>query len=164
MKVHIWPDIWCAAHFVWSTFCVQHILCGAHLVCSSCSRRVQPSLANWLCRWESCIRRHRCSKCSIQMLEHYPKELEVRLVQSTKRIEVRAQRDPRISFLFIFSNKKCVVDANVGCPPVFGGNGGAGKDRLILTPANPSDLPFSSILVSFIFLWLWVAGWPRDHF
>ena len=151
MKVHIWPDIWCAAHFV----------------CSTCSRRVQPSLANWLCRWESCIRRHRCS---FQMLEHYPKELEVRLVQSTKRIEVRAQRDPRIYFLFIFSNEKCVVDANVGCPPVFGGNGGAGKDRLILTPANPSDLPFSSILApfSFIFLWLWDPQcgwlWPRDHF
>ena len=145
MKVHIWPDIWCAAHFV----------------CSTCSRLVQPSLANWLCRWESCIRRHRCS---FQMLEHYPKELEVRLVQSTKRVEIRAQREFSFYFLSIFSNKKCVVDANVGCPPVFGGNGGAGKDRLILTPANPSDLPFSSILVSFIFLWLWVAGWPRDHF
>ena len=96
------------------------------------------------------------------MLEHYPKELEVRLVQSTKRVEIGAQRDPRIKFLLIFTNKKCVV----GCPPVVGGNGGAGKDRLILTPANPSDLPFSSILApfSFIFLWLWVGGWPRDHF
>ena len=151
MKVHIWPGIWCAAHFV----------------CSTCSRRVQPSLANWLCRWESCIRRHRCSKCSIQMLEHYPKELEARLVQSTKRVEIGAQRDLRIQFLFLFilSNKKCV-----GCPPVVGGNGGAGKDRLILTPANPSDLPFSSILAqfSFIFLWLWDPQcgwlWPRDHF
>ena len=33
------------------------------------------------------------------MLEHYPKELEARLVQSTKRVEIGAQRDPRISFL-----------------------------------------------------------------